>query len=98
MACLPHLLHVAEHILPAVEDALPLLRVQVEDEVSGIVLIALLIPAGETEACAGRCPPPSTRLLPWSALPFPVPSTPVARRSPFVSRLLRVSQPRMQSD
>ena len=45
--CLPHLLHVAQHVLPAVEDALPLLRVQVEDEVSGVVLIALLVPAGD---------------------------------------------------
>lgn len=45
LGCLPNLLHVAEHILPAVKDALPLLRVQVENEVSGIVLIALLIPA-----------------------------------------------------
>lgn len=56
--CLPHLLHVAKHILPAVEDAFPLLRVQVEDEVSGVVLIALLVPVGETEACAGPCPLP----------------------------------------
>lgn len=43
--CLPYLLHVAKHILPAVKDALSLLRVQVENEVSGIVLVALLIPA-----------------------------------------------------
>lgn len=48
--CLAHLLHVAQHVLPAVEDALPLLGVQVEDEVSGVVLIALLVPAGEMEA------------------------------------------------
>ena len=76
--CLPHLLHVAQHVLPAVEDALPLLRVQVEDEVSGVVLIALLVPAGETAAWAGAGPslprpsPGSVGSAP------PVPSPPAA--------------------
>lgn len=45
-----YLLHVAKHVLPAVEDAFALLRVQVENEVSGVVLIALLIPARETRS------------------------------------------------
>lgn len=45
-----YLLHVAKHVLPAVEDAFALLRIQVENEVSGVVLIALLIPARETRS------------------------------------------------
>lgn len=52
-----YLLHVAKHVLPAIKDALPLLRVQVENEVSSVVLIAFLIPARETEAW-GSIPPP----------------------------------------
>ena len=99
MVCLPHLLHVAQHVLPAVEDALPLLRVQVEDEVSGVVLIALLVPAGEMEACARRWPSPSPCLLQalW-ALSLPVPSPPRVRALPHgIHRLHGVRQPGLRS-
>lgn len=41
---LPDLLHVSQDILAAVEDPLALFRVQVEDEVGGVVGIAVLIP------------------------------------------------------
>lgn len=40
-----YLLHVPQHIFPAVEDTLPLLRVEVVDEVGGVVLVAPLVPA-----------------------------------------------------
>lgn len=99
MVCLPHLLHVAQHVLPAVEDALPLLRVQVEDEVSGVVLIALLVPAEEMAACARRWPSPSPCLLQalW-ALSLPVPSPPGVRALPHcIHRLHGVRQPGLRS-
>lgn len=65
---LPYLLHMAKHILPAVKNALPLLRVQIENEVCRIVLIALLIPArGRSKACDLGCLPVSTRFLPLKA-------------------------------
>ena len=41
----PYLLHVPQHVFPAVEDALPFLRVEVVDEVGGVVLVAPLVPA-----------------------------------------------------
>ncbi len=40
-----HLLQVTQNIDPAVEDAFALGGVEVVDEVSGVVLVALLIPA-----------------------------------------------------
>ena len=40
----PDLLHVSEDVLPAVEHASPLLRVQLVDEVCGEVLVAVLVP------------------------------------------------------
>lgn len=38
-----NLLHMAEDILPAVKNTLSLLRIQVEDEISGVVGIAVFI-------------------------------------------------------
>lgn len=40
-----HLLHVAEDILPTVKHSLPFLWVELVDEVCGVVLIGVLIPA-----------------------------------------------------
>lgn len=49
----PHLLHVAQHVLPAVEHALALLGVQLVDEVRGVVLAAALVPATRADAGQG---------------------------------------------
>lgn len=40
-----HLLHMPEHILPAVKHTLAFLRIQVKDKVSGVVGVAFLISA-----------------------------------------------------
>lgn len=53
---LPHLLHVAQHVLPAVEHAFALLRVQLVDEVGGVVLTAALVP--DTQGAWGSGPRP----------------------------------------
>lgn len=42
------LLHVAEDVLPAVKDPSALLAVQLVDEVSGEVLVAVLVPERQT--------------------------------------------------
>lgn len=42
------LLHVAEDVLPAVEDSSALLAVQLVDEVGGEVLVAVLVPETQT--------------------------------------------------
>lgn len=39
-----YLLHVSQHILPAVEHPLPLFAVELVDEVCGVVVIGVLIP------------------------------------------------------
>lgn len=39
-----HLLHVSQHILPAVKHSLPLFSVQLVDEVCSVVFITVLIP------------------------------------------------------
>lgn len=44
-----HLLHVAKHILAAVENTFALFRVQVEEKICGVVCITFLIPEGMTE-------------------------------------------------
>lgn len=44
MEMMADLLHMAQNILTAVKDALALLRIQVEDEVSGVVGIRVFIP------------------------------------------------------
>lgn len=44
-----NLLHVAEDVLAAVKDAFALLRVQVEDEVGGVVGIGVFIPISKKE-------------------------------------------------
>ena len=44
----PYLLEVPQHVDPTVEDALPLGRIQLVDEISGVVKVTLLIPT-ETE-------------------------------------------------
>lgn len=44
-----YLLHMSEHILPAVEHALAFLCVQVEDKVCGVVCIAFLISETKVE-------------------------------------------------
>lgn len=50
MACahVSDLLHVAQDVLPAVKDASALLAVQLVDEVSGEVLVAVLVPETQT--------------------------------------------------
>lgn len=40
-----YLLHVSQHILPAVEHAPPFFRVQLVDEICGVVVVAVLVPA-----------------------------------------------------
>ena len=60
--CPAHLLHVAQHVLPAVEHAFALLGVELVDEVGGVVLAAVLIPAThEPRVVLPRqpCHPPS---------------------------------------
>lgn len=55
------LLHVAEDVLPAVEDSSALLAVQLVDEVSGEVLVAVLVPETQTALkgqSVGLCCPP----------------------------------------
>lgn len=44
-----YLLHVAQHILPAVKHSSPLLRVQLVDKVRRVVFIRVLIPSGKIE-------------------------------------------------
>lgn len=47
------LLHVAQDVLTAVEDTLAFLRIQVENEVSGVVGVRVLIPVSrETDECS----------------------------------------------
>lgn len=48
------LLHVAEDVLAAVKDAFALLRVQVEDEVGGVVGIGVFIPISKKEVVVTR--------------------------------------------
>lgn len=46
------LLHVAQDVLAAVEDTLAFLRIQVENEVSGVVGVRAFIPVSrETDVC-----------------------------------------------
>lgn len=45
MVCVLYLLHVSQDILPAVKHSFALFAVQLIDEVSGVVLTAVLIPA-----------------------------------------------------
>lgn len=49
-----HLLHVAQHVLPAVEHAFALFRVELVDEVGGVVLAAALVPATSERAAESR--------------------------------------------
>lgn len=42
--CVLHLLQMSQHIDPAIEDTLPLCRVQLVDELRGVVLVGFLIP------------------------------------------------------
>lgn len=47
-----NLLHVAQDVLTAVEDTLAFLRIQVENEVSGVVGIRVFIPVSrESDVC-----------------------------------------------
>lgn len=39
-----YLLEVSKHVHPAVEDALPLGRIQLVDKLGGVKLVALLVP------------------------------------------------------
>lgn len=48
------LLHVAENVLAAVEDTLALLRIQVENEVGGVVGVRVFIPVPERQMCAPK--------------------------------------------
>lgn len=52
-----HLLHVSQHVLPAVEHAFALLRVQLVDEVGGVVLTTALVP--ETQGARAQAAPPT---------------------------------------
>lgn len=47
-----NLLHVAQDVLTAVEDTLAFLRIQVENEVGGVVGIRVFVPVSrETDVC-----------------------------------------------
>lgn len=41
-----YLLHVSQHILPAVKHSFTLLRIQLVDKVSSVVFIGVLVPKG----------------------------------------------------
>lgn len=41
-----YLLHVSQHILPAVKHSFTLLRIQLVDEVSSVVFVGVLVPKG----------------------------------------------------
>ncbi len=47
-----YLLHVSQDVLPAVKDSFALFTVQLVDEVSGVVLTAVLIPVKHTHLTA----------------------------------------------
>lgn len=48
-----YLLHVPQHILPAVKDSSTLLRIQLVDEVGGVVFVRVLVPSNKTRL--GQC-------------------------------------------
>lgn len=44
-----HLLHVSQHILPAVKHSSALLRIQLVDKVSSVVFTRVLVPSGKID-------------------------------------------------
>lgn len=47
----------SQHVLPAVENPLPLLRVQLVDEVCGVVVVGVLVPGSGKDEVSIRSEP-----------------------------------------